>query len=264
MATPPPYAPDPDRYDHATFRRCGRSGLDLPAISLGLWHNFGDDRPLDTQRAILRRAFDRGSPTSTWPTTTARPTAAPRQLRHALRAGLPALPRRAGPLDQGRLRHVARPVRQGGGRASTCWPAWTSRWPDGRGLRRHLLQPPLRPDTPLEETMGRRWDTAVRSGRALYAGISSYSGERTREAACDPARPGHPAADPPARPTRCSTAGSRRSLLDVPRARPGSGCIAFSPLGPGHADQQVPRRHPADSRAARTPRCRRTCSPTPR
>ena len=60
MATPPPYAPDPDRYagyEHgsrnARFRRCGRSGLDLPAISLGLWHNFGDDRPLETQRAIL-------------------------------------------------------------------------------------------------------------------------------------------------------------------------------------------------------------------
>ena len=64
MATPPPYAPDPDRYagfeSGAAFRRCGRSGLDLPVISLGLWHNFGDDSALETQRAILRRAFDRG------------------------------------------------------------------------------------------------------------------------------------------------------------------------------------------------------------
>ena len=60
MATSPPYRAASDRYDRAVFRRCGRSGLDLPAISLGLWHNFGDDRPLETQRAILRRAFDRG------------------------------------------------------------------------------------------------------------------------------------------------------------------------------------------------------------
>src|SRR6185312_3945275 len=64
MATPPPYAPAPDRYagfeSGTAFRRCGRSGLDLPAVSLGLWHNFGNDRPLDTQRAILRRAFDLG------------------------------------------------------------------------------------------------------------------------------------------------------------------------------------------------------------
>jgi hypothetical protein len=64
-----------DRYDDATYRRCGRSGLNLPAISLGLWHNFGDREPLETQRAILRRAFDSGVTLSTWPTTTARPTA---------------------------------------------------------------------------------------------------------------------------------------------------------------------------------------------
>src|SRR3954466_6719533 len=60
MTTEPPYLAAGDRYDHHAYRRCGRSGLDLPAISLGLWHNFGDDRPLETQRAILRRAFDRG------------------------------------------------------------------------------------------------------------------------------------------------------------------------------------------------------------
>src|SRR5690348_17607187 len=64
MATPPPYTPSPDRYagveSGTAFRRCGRSGVQLPLLSLGLWHNFGDNRPLDTQRAILRRAFDRG------------------------------------------------------------------------------------------------------------------------------------------------------------------------------------------------------------
>ena len=72
------YRAAPDRYDAGMpFRRTGRSGLDLPAISLGLWHNFGDDVPMERQRAILRRAFDRGVTTSTWPTTTARSTARP-------------------------------------------------------------------------------------------------------------------------------------------------------------------------------------------
>ena len=60
------------RYDSMTYRRCGRSGVDLPAISLGLWNNFGDDKPLEVQRAIVRRASTSASPTSTWPTTTAR------------------------------------------------------------------------------------------------------------------------------------------------------------------------------------------------
>ena len=72
------YIPAANRYQRIPYRRVGRSGLLLPALSLGLWHNFGDATPIDTQRALLRTAFDLGSPTSTWPTTTARPTAAPR------------------------------------------------------------------------------------------------------------------------------------------------------------------------------------------
>ena len=95
------------------YRRCGRSGLLLPAISLGLWHNFGDDRPFDTQRAICGAPSTSASPTSTWPTTTARRTARPRRTSAgSWPRDFAALPRRAGDLHQGGLRHVARPVRR--------------------------------------------------------------------------------------------------------------------------------------------------------
>lgn len=74
------YTAAENRYDSIPYRRVGRSGLVLPALSLGLWHNFGDSTPIDTQRALLRTAFDLGINTSTWPTITARRTAAPRSI----------------------------------------------------------------------------------------------------------------------------------------------------------------------------------------
>ena len=178
------YVAAADRYDPMPYRRCGRSGLQLPAISLGLWHNFGHDRPLDGQRAILRRAFDLG-------------------VTHFDLANNYGPPLRLG---RGELRpHPARrtctPYRDelviSTRPATTCGPVPYGEW----GSRKYLLASldqrlgrmgldyvdifyshRFDPDTPLEETMG-ALDTAVRQGKALYVGISSYSAERTREAA---------------------------------------------------------------------------------
>ena len=206
MAT---YVAAEDRYDRMRYNRCGRSGLVLPAVSLGFWHNFGGIDPLRAQprdRAPglrpRRHAF--------------RPR---EQLRPALRVGRgdlraaharrPApVPRRADRLDEGRLRHVARARTASGARASTCSRAST-RASSRMGLDYVDIFYSHRPDpgTPLEETMG-ALDSAVRQGKALYAGISSYSAEQTREAAGDPARRSAPRSSSTSRRTRSSTAGS--------------------------------------------------------
>ena len=177
-----PYHPDPGRYGTVDYRRCGRSGLRLPPISLGLWQNFGDDRPLATSRAILRRAFDRG-------------------VTHFDLANNYGPPYGAAETNFGRifaedfaaLRHELVISTKAG------YDMWPGPYGDG-GSRKYLLDSlddSLRrlrldhvdifyshrpdPDTPLEETLG-ALDTAVRSGRARYAGISSYSPRRTEEA----------------------------------------------------------------------------------
>src|SRR6187549_822658 len=182
MTTEPPYLAAADRYEHHDYRRTGRSGLVLPAVSLGLWHNFGDDKPLETQRAILRRAFDRG-------------------VTHFDLANNYGPPAGSAELNFGRIfREDFAPFRDeliiSTKAGYDMWPGPYGEW----GSRKYLLASldqslermgldyvdifyshRLDPDTPLEETMG-ALDTAVRSGKALYAGISSYSGERTREA----------------------------------------------------------------------------------
>src|SRR5947209_1707098 len=172
-----------DRYQQIGYRRCGRSGIRLPEVSLGLWHNFGDDRPLETQRAILRRAFDLG-------------------ITHFDLANNYGTPYGSAERNFGRiLREDLRPYRD---ELIISTKAGYDMWPGpygDHGSRKYLLasldQSLLRmgleyvdifyshrfdPDTPLEETMG-ALDSAVRSGKALYAGISSYSAEKTREAA---------------------------------------------------------------------------------
>ena len=183
------YLADAHRYDafdtdRGTFRRCGRSGLDLPAISLGLWHNFGDDVPFDTQRAILRRAFDRG-------------------VTHFDLANNYGPPYGSAETNFGAI--FAQDFRRYRDELVLSTKAGYDMWPgpygQGGGSRKYLLSSldqsltrmavdhvdifyshRFDPDTPLEETMG-ALDTAVRSGRALYAGISSYSPERTAQAA---------------------------------------------------------------------------------
>ena len=177
-----PYTPAPSRYDSMQYRRSGRSGLQLPAVSLGLWHNFGADRPLETSRAILRRAFDLG-------------------VTHFDLANNYGTPYGSAEQTFGRvLAEDFRPYRDelviSTKAGYDMWPGPYGEWGSRKYLLASLDQSLARmgldyvdifyshrfdPDTPLEETMG-ALDTAVRSGRALYAGISSYAPEQTREA----------------------------------------------------------------------------------
>ncbi|HYO33490.1 MAG TPA: L-glyceraldehyde 3-phosphate reductase [Nocardioidaceae bacterium] len=177
------YTATDDRYDSTTYRRCGRSGLLLPPLSLGLWQNFGDDRPLDDSRAILRRAFDLG-------------------VTHFDLANNYGPPYGTAELNFGRV--FAEDFAQYRNEIVISTKAGYDMWPGpyGEGGSRkyvlNSLDDSLRrmrldyvdifyshrfdPHTPLEETMG-ALDAAVRQGKALYVGISSYSAERTREAA---------------------------------------------------------------------------------
>jgi L-glyceraldehyde 3-phosphate reductase len=254
MPTPPPYAPDPARYAGfeagTTFRSCGRSGLDLPMISLGLWQNFGDDRPLDTQRAILRRAFDRG-------------------VTHFDLANNYGPPYGSAEANFGTLyAQDFRPFRDELVISSKAgYDMWPGPYGQGGGGRKYLLaslDQSLRrmgldyvdifyshrfdPTTPLEETMG-ALDTAVRSGRALHAGISSYGPDRTREALAILRDLGTPLLI-----HQPSYSMLNRwiedELLDV-LGESGVGCIAFSPLAQGMLTSKYLDGIPEGSRAAR-------------
>ena len=177
------YVPACDRYDRMQYPRCGRSGLKLPAVSLGLWHNFGEDAPLERSRAIVRRAFDLG-------------------VTHFDLANNYGLPYGSAEENFGRLMHDDLSPYRDELVISTkagydMWPGPYGEW----GSRKYLLaslEQSLRrmgleyvdifyshrfdPETPLEETMG-ALATAVLQGKALYVGISSYSAEKTGEAA---------------------------------------------------------------------------------
>ena len=177
------YVPAADRYEKMAFRRCGRSGIQLPGVSLGLWQNFGDNRPLETSRAIMRRAFDLG-------------------ITHIDLGNNYGPPYGSAEENFGRI--FASDLRALRGELVLSTKAGYDMWPGPYGIggsRKYLLssldQSLMRmrvdyvdifyshrfdPDTPPEETMG-ALDAAVRQGKALYVGISSYSAERTREAA---------------------------------------------------------------------------------
>jgi L-glyceraldehyde 3-phosphate reductase len=237
-----------ERYQHASYRRCGRSGVMLPAISLGLWQNFGDDRPLDTQRAIIRRAFDRG-------------------LTHFDLANNYGPPYGSAELNFGRiLREDLRPYRDeliiSTKAGYDMWPGPYGDWGSRKYLLASLDQSLARmgldyvdifyshradPDTPLEETMG-ALATAVTSGRALYAGISSYSAERTAQAAAILRQLGTPLLI-----HQPSYSMLNRwiedGLLDTLDAE-GVGCIAFSPLAQGVLTGKYLAGVPAGSRAS--------------
>ncbi|HTT58684.1 MAG TPA: aldo/keto reductase, partial [Acidimicrobiales bacterium] len=177
-----PYTPASDRYDRMTYRRSGRSGIRLPEVSLGLWHNFGDDRPIDTQRAILRRAFDRG-------------------VTHFDLANNYGPPYGSAEINFGRLLREDFSSLRDELIISTKagWDMWPGPYGD-LGSRKYLLASldqslkrmgleyvdifyhhHFDATTPLEESMG-ALDRAVRQGKALYVGISSYSDERTKQA----------------------------------------------------------------------------------
>jgi L-glyceraldehyde 3-phosphate reductase len=243
------YAAAEDRYQQIPYRRCGRSGLLLPEVSLGLWQNFGDDRPVDTQRAIIRRAFDLG-------------------VTHFDLANNYGPPYGSAEINFGRLmREDLRPYRD---ELIISTKAGYDMWPGpygDHGSRKYLLASldqslsrmgldyvdifyshRFDPDTPLEETMG-ALDTAVRSGKALYAGISSYSAERTEEAARMLQRLGTPLTI-----QQPSYSMLNRwiegGLLDV-LGREGIGCIAFSPLAQGVLTGKYISGIPNGSRASR-------------
>jgi L-glyceraldehyde 3-phosphate reductase len=245
---------DPDRYDAgvsgAAFRRCGRSGLDLPAISLGLWHNFGDERPLETQRAILRRAFDRG-------------------VTHFDLANNYGPPYGAAERNFGTIfAQDFRPYRDELILSTKAgYDMWPGPYGQGGGSRKYLLASldqslsrmgvdyvdifyshRFDPDTPLEETMG-ALDAAVRAGKALYAGISSYSGLRTREAATILRELGTPLLIHQPSYSMLNR-WIEQDLLDV-LGELGVGCIAFSPLAQGMLTGKYLDGIPAGSRAAR-------------
>ena len=243
------YTPDPARYDTMRYRRCGRSGLLLPAVSLGLWHNFGHDRPLDTQAAILRRAFDLG-------------------VTHFDLANNYGPPYGSAEENAGRI--LARDFRAHRDELviSTkagydMWPGPYGQWGSRKYLLASLDQSLTRlgldyvdifyshrfdPDTPLEETMG-ALDSAVRQGKALYVGISSYSPERTREAAAILRRMGTPLLI-----HQPSYSMLNRwiepELLDTLEAE-GVGCIGFSPLAQGVLTDRYLNGVPEGSRASR-------------
>jgi L-glyceraldehyde 3-phosphate reductase len=232
-----------------TYRRCGRSGLRLPAISLGLWHNFGDDRPFDTQRAIVRRAFDLG-------------------VTHFDLANNYGPPYGSAEINFGRLlREDFSSLRDELVISTKAgWDMWPGPYGD-LGSRKYLLSSldqSLRrmgldhvdifyhhhfdPDTPLEETMG-ALDSAVRSGKALYVGISSYSHERTIEAAAILRGLGTPLLIHQPSYSMLNRWIENR-LLDVLDDE-GIGCIAFSPLAQGLLTNRYLDGVPEGSRASK-------------
>ena len=244
------YTADAARYDSTDYRRTGRSGLLLPPVSLGLWHNFGDTTPIETQRAIIRRAFDLG-------------------VTHFDLANNYGPPYGSAETNFGRIfAEDFRPHRDEMVISSKAgWDMWPGPYGGPSGSRKYVLASldqsltrlgldyvdifySHRPDedTPLEETMG-ALHTAVTSGRALYAGISSYSPERTREAARILADLGTPLLI-----HQPSYSMVNRwiedSLLDT-LEEIGAGCIAFSPLAQGLLTTRYLDGIPADSRAAR-------------
>jgi L-glyceraldehyde 3-phosphate reductase len=242
------YVAADDRYDSTTYRRCGRSGVQLPLISLGLWHNFGNDRPIDTQRAILRRAFDLG-------------------VTHFDLANNYGPPYGSAETNFGRImREDLAPYRDelfiSTKAGYDMWPGPYGEWGSRKYVLASLDQSLSRmgldyvdvfyshrfdPDTPHEETMG-ALATALLSGRALYAGISSYSPERTAEAARLLREMGTPLLihQPSYSMLNRWIEGG---LLDTLEAA-GAGCIAFSPLAQGMLTSKYLDGIPTESRMA--------------
>jgi L-glyceraldehyde 3-phosphate reductase len=243
------YVADDGRYDRMRYNRCGRSGAKLPTISLGLWHNFGHDRPLETSRAIVRRAFDLG-------------------ITHFDLANNYGPPYGSAEDTFGRLLQTDLAPYRDELIVSTKagWDMWPGPYGDG-GTRKYLLasldQSLTRlgldyvdifyshrrdHDTPLDETMG-ALDSAVRQGKALYVGISSYGAESTHDAA----RILRDLGTPPLIHQPVYSMLNRQledGLLDAIAAE-GLGCIPFSPLAQGQLTDRYLNGVPPDSRASR-------------
>jgi L-glyceraldehyde 3-phosphate reductase len=243
------YVPASDRYERMLYRRCGRSGLKLPAVSLGLWWNFGHDRPLEASRAIARRAFDLG-------------------VTHFDLANNYGPPYGSAEESFGLLlRHDLRPFRDelviSTKAGYDMWPGPYGDWGSRKYLLASLDQSLARmgldyvdifyshrfdPETPLEETMG-ALDAAVRQGKALYVGISSYSAEKTREAAAILRELGTPLViHQPS--YSLLNRWIEPELLDT-LEQEGIGCIGFSPLAQGMLTDKYLQGVPEGSRVTR-------------
>ncbi|HET6865718.1 MAG TPA: L-glyceraldehyde 3-phosphate reductase [Solirubrobacteraceae bacterium] len=240
------YVPDESRYERMPYRRCGRSGLKLPAITLGLWQNFGDDRPLSGSRAMIRRAFDLG-------------------ITHFDLANNYGPPYGSAEINFGRIFEEDLRAHRDELVISTkagydMWPGPYGEWGSRKYVLGSLEQSLKRmrldyvdifyshrfdPDTPLEETMG-ALDTAVRQGKARYAGISSYSPRRTEEAATILRELGTPLLIHQPSYSMLNR-WIEEELLDV-LDREGIGCIVFSPLAQGLLTNRYLNGVPEDSR----------------
>ncbi|MCX4427694.1 L-glyceraldehyde 3-phosphate reductase [Streptomyces mirabilis] len=243
------YTAHPDRYADMPYRRTGRSGLKLPALSLGLWHNFGPDRPVATQRAILRRAFDLGVTHFDLANNYGPPPgAAESALGDALKADF------AHHRDELVISTKA---------GYLMWPGPYGEWGSRKYLLSSLGQSLARmgldyvdifyshrpdPETPLEETMG-ALHSAVQQGKALYVGISNYSAEQTREAARILAELGTPLLIHQPRYSMLDRRPEDEGLLDtLDELQVGS--IAYSPLEQGLLTSRYLDGIPEGSRAA--------------
>ncbi|WP_435123204.1 L-glyceraldehyde 3-phosphate reductase [Micromonospora tulbaghiae] len=241
------YLASDDRYHEMIYRRSGRSGLKLPVISLGLWHNFGPDRPFERQRDIVRRAFDLG-------------------ITHFDLANNYGPPPGSAEENFGRLLATdLKPYRDelviSSKAGYLMWPGPYGEW----GSRKYLissLDQSLRrlgldyvdifyshrfdPETPLEETMG-ALDAIVRSGKALYVGISNYDSEQTERAAKILRDLGTPLLINQPSYSMMNRWTEEDGLLDT-LERVGAGCIAYSPLAQGLLTDRYLTGIPADSR----------------
>ena len=244
------YHANPTRYDAMPYRSCGRSGLKLPAVSLGLWHNFGDATPMATQRAMLRTAFDLG-------------------ITHFDLANNYGPPYGSAETNFGEhLRRDFKPYRDELIISSKAgWDMWPGPYGQGGGSRKYLLASldqslkrmgldyvdifyshRFDPDTPLEETCG-ALASAVQQGKALYVGISSYSAAKTREAAAILKNMGvAPLIHQPS--YSLLNRWVEEDLLDA-LDDTGMGCIAFSALAQGLLTDKYLNGVPADSRINR-------------
>jgi L-glyceraldehyde 3-phosphate reductase len=243
-----PYTPSPTRYDSMLYNRCGRSGLKLPAISLGLWHNFGFDKSPDAMRAICRRAFDLG-------------------VTHFDLANNYGPPPGSAEINFGEiLRTDFRGCRDelviSTKAGYDMWPGPYGEWGSRKYLLASLDQSLKRmgldyvdifyshrfdPETPLEETMG-ALDHAVRQGKALYVGTSSYNSRRTKEAAAILKRLGTPCLIHQPSYSMINRWIEDDGLLDTLEAE-GVGAIVFSPLAQGLLTDKYLDGVPAGSRA---------------
>ncbi|MEV6350523.1 L-glyceraldehyde 3-phosphate reductase [Actinoplanes sp. NPDC051851] len=241
------YFPADERYEKMTYRRAGRSGLHLPAISLGLWHNFGDTRPIDRQAAIVRRAFDLG-------------------VTHFDLANNYGPPPGSAEENFGRilatdLKHHRDEIVISSKAGYTMWPGPYGDFGSRKYLISSLDQSLKRlgvdyvdifyhhrpdPDTPLEETMG-ALDAIVRSGKALYVGLSNYRSEQTAAAAAILRDLGTPLLIHQPSYSILNRWTEHDGLLDT-LEQAGAGCIAFSPLQQGLLTGRYLQGIPDDSR----------------